>query len=510
MQRELDIKNTVIFKKTQSAYLSIRLIRLLIFLDQCHDFLETTARNNWKTQKDIVHKELLNRYFEDVEWIETDTDLYDIRPLAEIVPVQKLLNKLETKAKILSNVSSTQSIKNNFINEIQTTVGIFDVNLQQGLDIWDCTSFSDNLLTLLNPSRGTNNVLIGVDATKASANFSPLFTNICKILYSPDINLNVFNSNATIYDAAGASSVTNQIINMSTQRGRKDIVTGLKPNENQRYVFVHVEPQSKKRTIFFDINYVRSKRDDSIILYINSFFGKKITQPKDKLISSSNNSVSFLTQKYEPTDNIFLFKTFGDLGQIFSFAYESLNKKTFTNIFITFDFLSAVMSSMFIKSTILEDVNNYINGLSIFTINPEVIIYARRLGLGVKEVSTAQILTEMASYTPSRSEMEIEMATDTLRSLKRSRSEFGKSIKNLSLKALKDKLKNVGIKVTKEIQGKRTNLSRKELENKAESFKKLQIKARQRGIKLKTKYGNFKSKESLEKELGKLKKSFFG
>lgn len=491
MKRVIDIENTVIFQKTGSVYFSIRLIRLLILLDQCHDFLETAERNVWKNKKSEVHQELLKRYFEDVGWI-ISTDLYDITPLAKIQKFDNLLKDLETKARVLTKVSSTRAIKDNFINDIQKAVGIFDINLEKDLNTWDCTSFSDNLLTLLNPSRTANNVLVGVDATKASANFSPLFTNICKILYSPEVNLKVFNSSATIYDASGASSVTNQIVNMAKQRGRTDIVTGVSPTENSFYSLTYTDKKTNKRYNFFEINYFRSLRDNSIVLYINDFFGKKIVQPpRTPMISSNNNSVKFLTTNYEPIDNIFLFKTFGDLGQIFSFAHESINRQDFTNIFITFDFMAAIMSSMFITSTLLEDVNNYINGLSIFTLNPSIVEFARRRGQGVRDIATAQVMVDMSSYKPNKRARE---------------ADFGKNIQRLTLKTLKDKLKTVGIKVTKTIQGKRIPLSRKELDNKAEAFKKLQIKAREKGIKLKTKSGNFKSKDSLNKELSKYDK----
>ena len=498
MKRVIDIENTVIFQKTRSVYVSIRLIRLLILLDQCHDFLETAERNAWKNKQSEVHQELLNRYFEDVQWI-MSTDLYDITPLSPLQKFENLFKELETKARVLSNVSSTRNIKDKFIYGIQNAVGIYNVNLEQDLGTWDCTSFSDNLLTLLNPSRTANNVLVGVDATKASANFSPLFTNICKILYSPEINLKVFNSSATIYDASGASSVTNQIINMAKQRGRTDIVTGVSPTENSSYSLTYKDKKTNKRYNFFEINYFRSLRDNSIVLYINDFFGKKIVQPtRTPMISSNNNSVKFLTTNYEPIDNIFLFKTFGDLGQIFSFAHESISRQDFTNIFITFDFMAAIMSSMFIKSTLLEDVNNYINGLSIFTLNPSIVEFARRRGQGVRDIATAQVMLDMSSYKPNKRARE---------------AGFGKNIQTLTLKTLKDKLKSVGIKVTKTVQGKRIQLSRKELDNKAKAFKKLQIKAKEKGIKLKTKSGNFKSKDSLDKELSKYtkpRKSKFG
>jgi hypothetical protein len=77
---------------------------------------------------------------------------------------------------------------------------------------------------------------------------------------------------------------------------------------------------------------------------------------------------------------------------------------------------------------------------------------------------------------------------------------------------LKNKLKLVGIKITKNVRGKRKYLSRKELENKALLFNKLQNSAKRMKIKIMYKSRNrsykYKTYKRLQKEINlKNKKS---
>jgi hypothetical protein len=78
-------------------------------------------------------------------------------------------------------------------------------------------------------------------------------------------------------------------------------------------------------------------------------------------------------------------------------------------------------------------------------------------------------------------------------------------LKLMSTTELKTKLKSVGIRVTKDIKGKRKELTRKELESKASFFKKLQLKAKTVGVKLmyknKKRQSVYKAKTRLENEI---------
>ena len=92
-----------------------------------------------------------------------------------------------------------------------------------------------------------------------------------------------------------------------------------------------------------------------------------------------------------------------------------------------------------------------------------------------------------------------------------SSSSFGSSttrIKSASKLELKNKLKSVGIKITKTIRGKRKYLSRKELENKAILFNKLQNTSKRMRIKIMYKKNGiykYKTYKRLQKEIKKMK-----
>jgi hypothetical protein len=90
---------------------------------------------------------------------------------------------------------------------------------------------------------------------------------------------------------------------------------------------------------------------------------------------------------------------------------------------------------------------------------------------------------------------------------------FSKRLKFISNLELKNKLKSVGIKITKNVRGKRKYLSRKELENKARLFNNLQNTAKEMKIKImyKSKSGIYKYKmyKRLQKEMNiKLKMKY--
>jgi hypothetical protein len=82
---------------------------------------------------------------------------------------------------------------------------------------------------------------------------------------------------------------------------------------------------------------------------------------------------------------------------------------------------------------------------------------------------------------------------------------ISKRLKSMSHLELKNKLKSVGIKITKNVRGKRRYLSRKELENKALLFNKLQNTAKKMKIKImyKSRNGLYKYKTyiRLQKEI---------
>jgi len=476
----VEITKTELFKKTKSVYGSLRILRLLIFLDGCHDFLETADRNAWtKTQKEKAHELMYRNYVNDVENIESSKGLnikIDLSPKIGSYFLSEIKN-LESKMIIYGNINSTEKIKKNFIEDIKRIINIQNINLFDYVK-WDCgKSFSDYLLFLLNPKFSNNNILVGVDANKTTIGFSALFNNICKILYAPQYKIDIFNSPATTFDAATNSSIISQIIAM-TKKARKE-VPSIKPVLQGNSYEVNLNFGIKN---IIKIQYTKST-EGVTKLRIKNFFGKEILDLKGK-IDSNKNSVKFLTTEYTPEDNIFMFKTFGDLGQILSFASHSYTTPNFTNLFISFDYISAYIASLFIRGVIFENISNPFSALEIFTIDKPALL--RGLELAKQNYPDTYITSA-----------ELSTAMQLQNLSKRPRSSFGST--------LKEKLKSVGIRVTKDVNGKRKSLTEKEMIIKAESFKKLQLKAKERGIKLKNSNGKFKTKQSLEKELTKTK-----
>ena len=87
---------------------------------------------------------------------------------------------------------------------------------------------------------------------------------------------------------------------------------------------------------------------------------------------------------------------------------------------------------------------------------------------------------------------------------------ISRRLKLMTEQEIKNKLKSVNIKITKNVRGKRRYLSRKELENKALLFNKLQNTAKKMKIKLMYKSRNgmykYKTYKRLQKEINLKKK----
>lgn len=508
----IDIRESFIYEKTKSVYVSIRVLRMLLFLDACHDFLEPSNRTkewslNGNQKKKEAHLILLTNYKEDVSWIESNviTD----GSAEKISYYSTELSRLQRLMESYDNLNSTDKIKSKFVQSIQIMIGIGNVNLIKIVS-WDCDSFADYLLFLINPDKRNNNILIGVDADKSTYSFSSLFTNICRILYGSDHNLELFNSPATIYDAAAGSAVIKQITNMVKYvKGR---APEMRPEPSNNYT-ISLKDGTKD---IIKLEYIKDS-EGVIKLKIKKCFSQII--PVIPQIDSEHSSVDFLTKNFNPSDNIFMYKTFGDFGQILGFASYSNTKKDFTSLFTTFDYLSAIISSLFIKGTVLEDTANPINSLEIFTINPTELRRGIEMAkknnpgtpIGVAEISAAQQLRSLSPPdAPSAKRTKRVRPEDD-------GSSFGKTnkIKGMSTQELKNKLKSVAIKVTKiSSTGKRLSLTRNELEKKAQMFKNLQIRAKQRGIKIMYKSKNrgyvYKTYDRLMKDISKKTNVRFG
>tara|TARA_B100001758_G_scaffold73743_1_gene62273 strand:- start:5247 stop:6791 length:1545 start_codon:yes stop_codon:yes gene_type:complete len=506
------IEDSIIFKKLNGSYLmTLGYFRTLIMLDQCHDFCESSNRNKWingnKFTKDDIIDSIMKFYRDDMKFI------YDSFISLEPNSADRfnsLYNSIADDPKIRTSLKSTRGIRDNILKggiNIESYIGITSANLYNYVTEFNCSSFSKYLVSILSQGKTiTNGVMLGVDATKNNAGYSSIFTNICDVVSRPDVQIAVLQSPATDYDAAGTSGVTNFIINMVTKAKKTPALLGqLNAFQNNSYrVQVTV-----KDIPFIDFTYYMNKSIDDkyITLYVNRFFGQTqqsgdIPKPSGttrinskKIGSGTQNSVAYLTNNFTPDDNIYLFKTIGDLGQALSYKIESQKYPDLINFYITFDYLSALISSVFNMGTLLEDTGNAISPLSIFTFSQEQLQNISSTRANIEDIGAAQEMIGLSRKRPAT---------------------FGKKsnkLKDISDKELKTKLKSVGINISKlNSKGKRLPLTRKEMEKKAVMFKNLQIRSKKIGIKLMYKSRRkgyvYKTYTRLMNELQKTKMKF--
>jgi hypothetical protein len=176
------------------------------------------------------------------------------------------------------------------------------------------------------------------------------------------------------------------------------------------------------------------------------------------------------------------FKSLGDLGQVLEFHTKTRHRSptlSYMPIFLTFDRMCANLSIFFNPLTILEDPKE----------KTGLVFYKKKTGL-----------LEFGK---------VNNRVYTNRVYNRQIYNISKRLKLMSHLELKNKLKSVGIKITKNLRGKRKYLTRKELENKALLFNKLQNTAKRMKIKLMYKSRNglykYKTYKRLQKEINSKK-----
>ena len=186
-------------------------------------------------------------------------------------------------------------------------------------------------------------------------------------------------------------------------------------------------------------------------------------------------------------------KTLGDFLQIVSYAND-----TYPKAFHTFDTIASHIASVVGKTVIFDSgpASKSRGELRFVYIDSGSAIKRNLPSIGIK--LGCQIVAEAAR-------------TNTRQFWKFLGYKFGKinniskRLKLMSHSELKNKLKLVGIKITKNVRGKRKYLSRKELETKARLFNKLQNTAKRMKIKImyKSRNGMYKYKTyiRLQKEI---------
>jgi len=235
-------------------------------------------------------------------------------------------------------------------------------------------------------------------------------------------------------------------------------------------------------------------------LKIKQFYskGENVFIETNESIDSRNASVKSLTIKYKPTpenvNTVSYYKTLGDLGQILEYFTIYHSGVYRPHLFLTFDRICSRISSIFNRFTIFESQNDneIIAPLYIFLPEEHTAAVAGLLDIQNKEntgYATGEKMDEVQDrILNSIDQAERIEAAGILSGKRRRENGFGKkkkvSIRNTSTMVLKAKLKSVGVPVTKVVRGKRMKLTRKQLEMRAEAFKKLQMRCQKKGISL--------------------------
>ena len=242
----------------------------------------------------------------------------------------------------------------------------------------------------------------------------------------------------------------------------------------------------------------------NIKLEVSSFLGENMTghkiNPKENELNAVINRIVDVWHSY-PDGHILsqssgkkfkkivrrysMEKTLGDFLQIITYAATPKPK-----VFITVDRICSIIAGI-LGSTSILDAGSTSTDVFRYLFVPTVYADARRIPF----LSWCRAITTGGAGSSSD-----QMTTDFGKI-----NNITKRLKLMSNSELKNKLKLVGIKITKTIRGKRKYLSRKELENKAILFNKLQNIAKRMKIKImyksKSRMYRYKTYKRLQKEI---------
>lgn len=482
--KEIKLEQLWAFQGIQSTSEIPFMFRWLLFLDQCHDFLENVARNNWQGRIGEVYNIIVQSYKDDINWLINtlvlNYTLNDVLKMYNIPDVTDATNTAKLVEKIDTILQQKLQIKPISSSDIFREGGSCSSSLKAMIKIVNSRVKGDDIATYN----------LTVDADNTGLNYAALILFLCDEISRTNKpkTLKIWTTNATSFDSASGSTVVNHFKKLSEALQ----IAGSGMSRGNIKTQDDISTPTIKIT-YNKITLLEFKYDgggDSLKLL--NIFGKIIPDGADTLKKqfASVNKITSNSLDIPDTKLKLWFKTIGDLGQICMYYQltKSLSSAKTPNFFITFDKICSRISSLFLPYTMLEDKSsiNVISPITFFMKGDEV--------------------------------NEVTSAASVLVGLKRPRSYFGKSnnkIKDLSYDVLKSKLKMVGINVTKiTASGKKAPLTKKEMQQKASIFKKLQLRAKMYNIKLmyKSKRGYvYKTHKRLTNELNrKLGKTSFG
>jgi|SaaInlV_125m_DNA_1040241.scaffolds.fasta_scaffold01662_3 hypothetical protein len=510
------------------------LFRILMACDAVHDFC---GSRGFGAKSDDMLKFVTQLTVE----LKNDLNVYNLVDVCEKLIRNDNIKLFTINHKYFSTESNSKSISKRILN----LFGLSTVplkNIGQG----DCTGDNSiiRMVKIINRSYDNNlPVELRVDATSNSSSLIPIYSSILEqsrrkasrcesyneLLFVKDIS--------SEYDAATKDKLQKTLI-------AAEIVGDINKIEDTNYnIYCTVNGQPVN---IVDCGLKSTKSGDKIIVTLNvtSYFNKDCS---DINISNdlNNNSVEKLTQRAtregENHYKYSVFKTMGDFLQIVSF----LDSKTYNKLYISFDILSSEICSLFSKFSFYEAIEskerqNLINyGLYVYMTDEEIndqlvaseLMFLQQEGV---EFTPTRDAIEMAkkvaqsglnyaqkvreAYLPtfatpiSKRPVRGSPPLRAARSPPRMPLKFGKkpkvSIRNTSTRVLKAKLKSVGVPVTKVVRGKRMKLTRKQLEMRAEAFKRLQIRCQKKGINLTYVSKKGRKYKSSKRLLSDLKRKF--
>lgn len=485
------------------------LFRILMACDAVHDF----CGRGFSPKSDDMLKFVTQLTVE----LKNDLNVYNLVDVCEDLIRQNDFKNFKINYNYFSTESNSKSISKRILN----LFGLSTVplkNIGQG----DCTGDNSiiRMVKILNRTYDNNlPVELRVDATSNSSSLLPIYSSILEqsrrkasrcesyneLLFVKDIS--------SEYDAANRDKLQKTLI----EAGIVGDINKIEDTNYNIYCTVNGQPVN-----IVNCGLKSTKYGDKIIVTLNvtRYFNKDCSDIKINN-DLDNNSVKKLTQRAtregENHYKYSVFKTMGDFLQIVSF----LDSKTYNKLYISFDILSGEICSLFSKFSFYEaneskERQNLVeDGLYVYMTDEEINDQLAASGLmflqqeGV-EFTPTQDAIEMAKkaaesglnyarkvredYLPtfatpiSKRPVRGSPPLRPARSPKRRKLSFGKkpkvSIRNTSTRVLKAKLKSVGVPVTKVVRGKRMKLTRKQLEMRAQAFKRLQIICQKKGINL--------------------------
>tara|TARA_R110002073_G_scaffold221766_2_gene381930 strand:+ start:80 stop:1747 length:1668 start_codon:yes stop_codon:yes gene_type:complete len=515
-------------------------IRIILACDAIHDFIGDRAFDNKSqdAQKDFFLKTTMYYLINEINIIRPDMQnecerLLNASGVFKGKPKILTYDNPNAQNSFIRNDSSAKEVAEAILS-IMKLVKIPLADISRG-ECTDDPSFLRMLSLLMRVREYTTGQRVNnpsynikIDATSDIMNLIPIYSGILsnerkKMGDCPNVaNIKLIEDLSTYYDPANTDQLkkffktqnlilksTDSVLNYDIRIGDTQIIDcalqlfGSEGNETVKLSIKRYFSQTWDEPIFRTNDSVGQKKNNSVgSLALDMITSYNISSDAQKTYGGL-----VMKRFYE----LSIFKTMGDFLQLMTFLCLENKCENFRGIspelvdsitaFITFDklciYIGSIFSSFVVGETGSKTTNPLITGLSIF-LNEEIAAAVSLVGYSKQ------------SYNIESKKRIRREAADSLISMQ---SGFGKKTNKIGIMSneqLKTKLKSVGINVTKiSSRGKRLNLTRKEMEKKANLFKNLQLRAKKMGIKImyksRTRGYVYKTYTRLMNELEKLK-----